>query len=449
MKKAVLLLAAALLLALSVLASGCAAPGQAPPAPAPTEHAHLWQDGECAVCGAVCPHEWRDGTCAICGAPCPHEWREGVCALCGAVCPHEWQDGVCAVCGAVCPHEWQDGVCAICGAPCPHPQHGQEDLLCADCALTAPHSYLNGVCSRCGARPHFFTKLSEIPETLAIAASFHGTTETYHYPLESGEILPGPHGTYLPEERRQRDMVVYTPPGYDPAGRYDVVILSPGAGHNAHYWMERANRLGSTVGRIKGCELLDRLIEQGLIEPAIFVTVEYYLLGQPAEIAVSYGRDLRERVLPFLAAHYATYASVDEKGALIAAPEHFAFVGASFGAMIGWQLLADNTDLFSYWGLLSGAFKHEEEMIDLLDRGVEEDRPIHWLYAGDGREAQGWTPYLHKVEALGESCSCLEMDKNLSFVAVAKTSHNFSAWDIGLINSLQVFFRSRFEPKAG
>ena len=49
--------AAALLLALSVLASGCAAPGQAPPAPAPTEHAHLWQDGECAICGAVCPHE--------------------------------------------------------------------------------------------------------------------------------------------------------------------------------------------------------------------------------------------------------------------------------------------------------------------------------------------------------------------------------------------------------
>ena len=442
--------AAALLLAVLLLAAGCgeAALSEARSTPEPTPHVHRWRGGACAECGAVCAHEWRLGVCTLCGKVCRHEWRDGVCSLCGLVCTHKWKDGVCRSCGTVCAHEWREGVCAVCGLVCTHESHDPEDLVCAACGLKAAHSYRNGVCTRCGAVPSFWGSLQDVPASLKVEAQEHGTMESYHFPLVEWEILPGPHATVFVEDRRKRDMVVYTPPGYDPEERYNVVILSPGAGHSAHYWLERPNRLGTEVGRIKGCELLDRLIENGIIEPAIFVTVEYYLYGAPAEIAVGYGRDLRERVLPFLAANYGTWASVGEQGELIPAPEHFAFVGASFGAMIGWELLAGNTDLFSYWGFLSGAFKTEEGMASQLNDRPDDAYPIHWLYAGDGADAQGWRPYMHKTEYLDKHCGALKLGENFCFVAVEQTSHNFSAWDIGLINSLQVFFRSRFDPAA-
>ena len=102
--------------------------------------------------------------------------------------------------------------------------------------------------------------------------------------------------------------------------------------------------------------------------------------------------------------------------------------------MIGWELLAGNTDLFSYWGFLSGAFKTEEGMASQLNDRPDDAYPIHWLYAGDGADAQGWRPYMHKTEYLDKHCGALKLGENFCFVAVEQTSHNFSAWDIGLIN---------------
>lgn len=437
---------AAVLLAVLLLAAGCAPSAPAAEPTEPTEHVHRWSHGVCGECGAVCAHVWRGGVCTVCDRVCRHEWLDGVCTVCGLSCTHRWREGVCTRCGEVCEHVWREGVCAVCGTECPHEKHNANSLRCEDCGEKAPHAYLNGVCTRCGRRPSFLDRIKPVPENFLVGAEAHGATETFHFALREGEILPGPRGDKSVEERRQREMVVYTPADYDPEKQYNVVIISPGAGHNAHFWMERANRMGSAIGRIEGRELLDRLIEQGVIEPMIVVTVEYYHLGTPAVISVTYGRDLRERVLPYLAEHYATYASIGEDGEFIAAPEHFAYVGASFGAMIGWQLMPKSTDLFSFWGLLSGGFSTEEEMAYQINNGIWRDYPIHWLYAGDGERAQGWVPYLRKIEAVDKSCDCLAMDKNLSFLAVKDTEHEVAAWDVGLINCLQVFFHSRFDP---
>ncbi len=442
-------LLAALLLAVLLLAAGCGgAEREASAAPETADHVHHWLHGVCTDCGAVCEHDWDRGVCTICGKVCRHEWQDGVCLRCGLRCTHKWQGSVCLRCGLHCDHEWRDGVCLRCGTACAHERHGKDSLVCETCGLKVSHSYLNGACTRCGAQPVFIDWIRSVPCSLLSSAQTHGTTEIYHYPLDEGEILPGAHATLTKEDRSQRNMIVYTPAGYDPDTPYNVVIVSPGAGHDAQYWLERTNLFGSVIGRIEGRELLDRLIEQGLIEPVIVVAVEYYHHGHPDEIAVPYGKDLRERVLPFLAEHYATYASIGEDGKFIAAPEHFAYVGASFGAMIGWHLLPHNTDLFGYWGLLSGAFTDDEEMAAWINAGVSEEHPILWLYAGDGEKAHGWQPYLHRVEALDELCACLETDKNLSFVAVKDTAHDFGAWNTGLINCLQIFFRNRFEPAA-
>ena len=218
------------------------------------------------------------------------------------------------------------------------------------------HSYINLVCTRCGEGPAFVETTKEYPADAAAPTDRKGKLETYHLPRTGGEIISGARDPEAYEDRKMLDFVVYTPYGYDPAERYNVLILTPGAGHNAHYWLERANRVSSAFGRVKGADLLDSLIAGGYTEPLIVVAVEYYLHDGPEQSAVYFEQNLRWFILPFLAENYATYATVDEYGILVPSPEHFALVGASYGAMIGWQILPDCADLFSYWGLLSGAF---------------------------------------------------------------------------------------------
>ena len=462
-KELLLLLCAALLL----LGAGCGRSPAPETEPAPTEpapHVHIWdngvcetcgavcahewKDGVCAVCGTVCAHEWKDGVCAVCGAVCAHEWKDGVCAVCGAVCTHEWKDGVCSVCGMACAHEWEDGVCSVCGMACAHEQHDAESGLCSVCGMKTEHRYRGGVCEHCGKELVFNTKLIDYPVEVKTETDEKGRLDQYHFMPGQGEVLPGMHPTASPEDNRMRDMVVYTPYGYDEEKPYNVLIIAPGAGHTGHQWMEKPTLVNASLGRIKGCDLLDRLIAAEKIEPLIVVEVEYYLRGTPAEIAVRYDWDLRERVLPFLAENYGTYASVDEDGTLIPSPEHFAFAGYSYGAMIGWQMLPGSTDLFAYWSLISGGFQNDEELADARDAGVGADEPILYLYTGDGSMAEGWEAYRHRVEKLSKVCRCVEDGINLSFILVDDVEHGYQCCNTGLYNSLQIFFHGSLDPEA-
>ena len=429
-KELLLLLCAALLL----LGAGCGRSPDPETEPAPTEpapHAHVWDKGVCTECGAICEHKWKDGVCTLCGAVCAHEWRDGVCALCGAVCSHEWQDGVCALCGYVCPHE----------------EHDAQSGVCALCGMTAPHRYCAGVCDRCGKTLVFNTHLIDYPVEARTATEEKGTLEHYHLEPGTDEVLPDAHPDVVPDGSRMQDIVVYTPYGYDEDKQYNVLILSPASGHSAHQWLEKPTLVNANLGRIKGCDLLDRLIAAGRIEPLIVVAVEYYQSGSPADVAFFYEWDLRGRVLPFLAENYATYASVDENGALIPAPEHFGYAAYSFGAMIGWQMLPDCTDLFAYWSLASGGYQNDEELAERLDASIGEENPILYLYTGDGTLAAGWMAYRNRVEKLSEDCRCIEDGINLSFVAVDNVEHGYQCCNTGLYNSLQIFFRSRLDPE--
>ncbi len=405
-----------------------------------------WRDGVCSLCGMRCAHQWKNGVCIICGTACEHRWLDGVCRICGTPCAHRWVDDVCSICGYGCKHEWQDGVCRICGVVCPHESHDAKSCLCEVCGFKVAHEYENGLCVYCGEEPPFVTMLLDLPIELKNATEEKGRLENYHYLIGEGELLPGAHATVSREDRRQRDVVVYTPYGYDAGKQYNVLILAPGAGHTAHRWMEWTNLLSTKLGRLKGCEFLDRLIACGRIEPLIVVVAEYYLRDSPAEIAEIYEKDLRERVLPYIAAHYGTYASVDEDGTFIPAPEHFAFVGCSFGSMIGWQMLPENTDLFAYWGLLSGAYQNDEELTARINRRVNANCPIEYLYAGDGKRAPGWASYKNRMQKLSAAADPLEDGANLRFLAVERVGHNYPAWDTGLYNCLQVFFHNRYVP---
>ena len=334
---------------------------------------------------------------------------------------HSWENGVCTNCGESCTHHWDSGVCRICGMACPHEYHDPNTGLCSACLMPVGHDYVNLVCTRCGEGPAFVETTTEYPADAAAPTDRKGKLETYHLPRTGGGIVSGARDPEAYEDRKMLDFVVYTPYGYDPAERYNVLILTPGAGHNAHYWLERANRVSS-------------------------VAVDYYLHDGPEQSAVYFEQNLRWFILPFLAENYATYATVDEYGILVPSPEHFALVGASYGAMIGWQILPDCADLFSYWGLLSGAFKHNEEMIARINAGVGEETPIRMLYAGDGKLAPGYSAYRNRIKQVTKECACFEEGNNIIFLLAENTEHGFSTWNMGLYNCLQIFFRNEFVP---
>ena len=381
-------------------------------------------------------------------APAAEETEPPIAAPAQTPHVHSWDNGVCTNCGEACEHHWDGGVCRICGMACPHERHDPKTCCCSDCLMPVEHSYVNLVCTRCGEGPGFITKLLEFPSAADSGTKRQGKLDNYHLPSFGGEIVAGARDPKSYTDRNSLDFVVYTPYGYDPETKYNVLILAPGAGHNAHFWLETANTFSVTFGRLKGTEMLDGLIEGGCIEPLIVVAAEYYLRGEPAQSAVWYEQNLRRYILPFVAEHYGTYGSVDENGTFVPAPEHFALLGASFGAMIGWQMLTNCADLFSYWGLLSGGFRDDENMIERINAGLDGTRPIRLIYAGDGKQAAGSSAYQHRVERIIEGCDGLEDGKNILFLASEQTTHSLLTWNIGLYNCLRIFFRNEYVPDA-
>lgn len=126
--------------------------------------AHSYENGVCAVCGAVCVHaEYAEGKCTVCGAaePHAHTYTDGVCG-CGEICNHaEYTEGKCTVCGAAepCVHSGGTATCkeqAVCekcetayGELAAHNYGTDADGKCDACGAGCFHSYADGVCGTC------------------------------------------------------------------------------------------------------------------------------------------------------------------------------------------------------------------------------------------------------------------------------------------------------------
>lgn len=425
------LLCALLLLALLLCAACGAAEESEPeptpaPTPAPTPCAHVFFGGKCIKCGLPCEHDWHEGRCTICGL----YHRE-----------HEWEEGVCTVCGLACEHEWEEGVCTVCGFVCRHEDHDRKTLICKDCGLEAHHHYINGVCA-CGEKPTYIMDLKQYPEEVLSNTDDPGELTSYLYDRRSYEVHPGSRR----ETKYDRGFVVYTPCGYDPAQRYNVVLLCPGVNQNCHTWLEKSIAFNATYHHFTGKALIDGMIAHGYCEPTIFVSVEYYQNGAASKIAGEFELELREAILPYVVEHYSTYASLDESGHVIPAREHFAFAAVSFGSIMTWDLMPRCSDLFSYWGCYAGNFTDKETMAERLDATAAAGYPENFVYTGIGLLEEGWNTLEKYTDQLEAESSSLEYGKNIVFHKIANAIHWYSCWFIHLHNSMQVFFYNTYEP---
>jgi enterochelin esterase-like enzyme len=148
-----------------------------------------------------------------------------------------------------------------------------------------------------------------------------GKLEAVDYPSIQSTTPVGSH-----------DLVVYTPPGYEPnrAVPYPLFVLSHGGGENGMGW--------TTQGVMQ--HILDNLVNAGTIQPSVIVMTNANGLSGGN---VGYGADLRDSVFPYMESRY----NVSK------VPSGRAYAGLSAGGNRGNALLTSYTTLLGYYGIWS------------------------------------------------------------------------------------------------
>lgn len=369
-------------------------------------------------------------------------------------CPHlVWTDGVCADCGAVCAHEsWEGGVCLRCGLGCAHPGHDAHTRVCEVCGLAVPHVYAEGVCVLCGAAPVFESEAA--PRELFTPCEHRGRVETVEYVTQ----------VYTPSTSREaidydKSFCVYLPYGYDPAEKYDVLVLIHGIRSTERYWLlERqdynprasyADIPDEEVVRdwVYTTDLLDNLIDSGWCRPLIVVTPTFYKNSDDFDDynrrldQARFFRELRETILPMVAERYSTWAEGSAIEDIAAAREHFGFAGLSMGSIYGYTgALTDCLDIFGWFGLFSGSDGYIDQIAAALNSNANADRPIYYFYNCIGSGDPYYYLHTGQYQQLVEWTRGLTEGKNAAMTVVEGSAHEYRAWGTGLYNFLGVAF---------
>ncbi|WP_159467742.1 esterase [Dyadobacter sp. 3J3] len=174
------------------------------------------------------------------------------------------------------------------------------------------------------------------------------------------------HSTVLDGER---EIFVYTPPGYDPKKKYPVLYLLGGSGELASGWMldGRANFIA------------DNLLAEGKIVPMIIAMPNNQVLhrNDPNHIEKTYAifeKELRSQIVPFIDKNYSTI--IDREGRAIS--------GLSMGGRHTQIVGMNDLDLFSSFGILSAGDLETEKMNATFFNDPKVKEKVDYLLIGHG-----------------------------------------------------------------
>lgn len=166
----------------------------------------------------------------------------------------------------------------------------------------------------------------------------------------------------------QREMYVYTPPGYNGSKKYPVLYLFGGSGEEASTWM--------LTGRVNF--IMDNLIAEGKAVPMIIAMPNNQVVHRmdPKHTEISFPKfndEMLKEVIPFVEANYSVKADKHNR----------AISGLSMGGRHAQIIGLNNLDVFGSIGILSAA-----ESMDLIKPGVLDDPNINdkidYLFIGAG-----------------------------------------------------------------
>lgn len=208
----------------------------------------------------------------------------------------------------------------------------------------------------------------------------------------------------------ERDLYVYTPPGYDSSKKYPTLYLMGGSGELPHNWIHdgRANFI------------LDNLYAEGKAVPMLMVIPNNQVIhrNHPQHREVTFDlldRELREHVVPLVDSNYST----------IQQPSGRALSGLSMGGRHTMVVGLNALDLFGSFGILSaGATDAEEVLADFLN-DPDANEKVDYLFIGQGKmEAEGrWN---ERVQALLDTLDAHEIEYD--YAVAGYTAHDWATW---------------------
>ena len=205
--------------------------------------------------------------------------------------------------------------------------------------------------------------------------AFHSIDYAWQAPAKlKGKLT---HATYpSPGHVAPKDenyLVVYTPPGYDPARArpYPTLYLSHGGGENELGW--------STQG--VAANILDNLINTGEIQPLVVVMPNG--MGYPDSVLYeAFDQDLIRNMIPFVERRYRVSTSAQDR----------AFSGLSMGGMLTNTFILKHPDVFQYYGMMSAGLPPEYGTLTPEQSAALKGKSI-WIGGGwqDVIHAKGFT----------------------------------------------------------
>jgi len=219
----------------------------------------------------------------------------------------------------------------------------------------------------------------------------------------------------------KRKLVVYTPPGFDKSKKYPVLYLLHGIGGTELEW-SRSGAPGT---------ILDNLIADMKATPMIVVMPngraqkDDRAEGNVFASAPAFGefdKDLLGSVIPFVDAHYPTYAD----------REHRALAGLSMGGGQSLNFGLANTDTFAYVGGFSSAPNTFAPEKLLPDPSKAKSLKLLWVSCGDKDGLIGISQRTHQFLK----------DKGVPHVwHVDSGPHDFGVWKNDLYLFSQLIFK--------
>ena len=231
--------------------------------------------------------------------------------------------------------------------------------------------------------------------------------------------------------------LVYLPAGYSEDQQYDLLVLCHGIGGTENEW-------GFLNPNCVGKNTVDHLIANGEIRPLIIVMPNGRSTADFGDTSFNnmqsfytFGQEIRNDLLPWMDAHYATYGSLTPDDPA-AARDHRYMAGLSMGGMQTINIgLCECLDLFSAFGAFSAAPTSYTASRVAMEIGRFENCPIRFFYSICGlQDNVAYASASAAAKDLPEYTDRLT-EENWCWQECGG-AHSFEIWNLGLYNFLRI-----------
>ena len=217
----------------------------------------------------------------------------------------------------------------------------------------------------------------------------------------------------------ERTLLVYTPPGYDPAKKYPALYLMGGSGEDAESWTKNG----------QAHFIMDNLLSENKALPMIIVFPNNQVVhrSHPKHTELSFPlmeREFKEVIIPYVESRYSV--SKDRRARALA--------GLSMGGRHTQYVGVRNLDLFGSLGIFSAAMPIDDTP---AFRDPDFNSKIDYLFLGAGTFETNPTAR-HQV-LHGE---LVALGVKHEYLVGSRGAHDFTAWRFLLHHFLQQLWRN-------